>query len=97
MSSQFSVDTDRIQAASGDIQRISADIDSQVAAMMGKLTSLQDAWRGSASERFQGVVTDWRGTQTRVREALDLISRALGQAGSQYAQAEQQNTSMFSG
>jgi 6 kDa early secretory antigenic target len=96
MSSQFTVDTDRIQAASGDIQRISADIESQVAAMMGKLGALQEAWKGSASDRFQGVVTEWRGTQSRVRESLEHISRALQQAGSQYAQAEQQNTSMFS-
>ena len=97
MSSQFTVDTARIEAASGDIQRISGEVDAQVAAMMSRLTALQDAWQGSASQRFQGVVAEWRATQTRVRESLDHISRALQQAGTQYAQAEQQNTAMFSG
>jgi early secretory antigenic target protein ESAT-6 len=96
MSSQYQVDTDRIQAASGDINRISADIDAQVAAMTSKLNGLQDAWKGSASDRFQGVVSEWRATQTRVRESLDHISRALAQAGTQYADAERANTSMFS-
>ncbi len=96
MSSQFQVDTERIQAASGDISRIGAEIDSQVAAMMSKLTALQDAWKGSASDRFQGVVSEWRATQTKVRESLDHISTALGQAGTQYAETEQANTSMFS-
>src|SRR4051794_10680595 len=55
MSSQFQVDTDRITAASGDINRIGADIDAQVSAMMARLTGLQDAWTGSAATRFQGV------------------------------------------
>jgi|1186.fasta_scaffold799415_1 early secretory antigenic target protein ESAT-6 len=95
MSSQFQVDTDRITAASGDINRISADIDAQVSAMMARLTGLQDAWTGSAASRFQGVAHEWRGTQARVRGSLDHISRLLAQAGQQYAAAEQQNTSMF--
>jgi early secretory antigenic target protein ESAT-6 len=95
MSNQFQVDTDRIAAASGDINRIGADIDTQVAAMMARLTGLQDAWRGTASSRFQAVAHEWRGTQARVREALGEISHLLAQAGQQYAAAEQQNTSMF--
>jgi early secretory antigenic target protein ESAT-6 len=95
MTSQFSVDTDRIAAASGDINRISAEIDSQVAAMMSRLTALQDAWTGSAATRFQGVASEWRGTQARVRESLDDIARLLAQASQQYAAAEQRNASMF--
>jgi 6 kDa early secretory antigenic target len=95
MSSQFQVDTDRITAASADINRIGADIDAQVAAMMARLTALQDAWTGSAANRFQGVASEWRATQARVRESLDHISRLLAQAGQQYAAAEQQNTAMF--
>jgi WXG100 family type VII secretion target len=95
MSSQFQVDTDRITAASGDISRISADIEAQVSAMMARLAGLQDAWRGSAATRFQAVTHEWRGTQGRVREALEQISHVLAHAGQQYAAAEQQNTAMF--
>lgn len=95
MSSAFQVDTDRITTASGDIARISADIDTQVGAMMARLTGLQDAWRGSAATRFQDVAQEWRATQVRVRESLDHIGRLLGQAGREYAAAEQQNTAMF--
>ncbi len=95
MSNQFQVDTERIAAAAGDIDRISADIDAQVSAMMARLTALQDGWKGSAATRFQGVTAEWRGTQARVRGSLDHISRLLAQAGQQYAAAEQQNTSMF--
>ena len=95
MSSQFQVDTDRITTASADITRIGADIDAQVAAMMARLTALQDAWTGSAASRFQAVAGEWRATQAKVRESLDHISRLLAQAGQQYAAAEQQNTAMF--
>jgi WXG100 family type VII secretion target len=95
MSTSFQVDPERIAAASGDIARISAEIDGQVATMMGRLAALEDAWRGEAAARFQGVVAQWRGTQTHVRQALDDISVVLGQAGRQYAAAEQQNAAMF--
>ncbi|GAA4360398.1 WXG100 family type VII secretion target [Angustibacter luteus] len=95
MSSQFQVDTDRISGASGTVQRIGADIDSAVSRMTSELTALQDAWRGEASGRFHAVAVEWRGTQVRVREALDHIGQLLAQAGQQYAAAEQQNAAMF--
>ena len=56
MATQFQVDTDRIQAASADISRISGEIDGQVTAMMARLNGLQGAWTGSASARFQALV-----------------------------------------
>ena len=95
MSSQFQVDTERISAASTDISRISTDIDAQVAAMMARLTGLQDAWTGSAAPGSRTWLAEWRATQARVRESLDHIARLLAQAGRQYAEAEQQNTAMF--
>ena len=56
MSAQFQVDTDRIAAAAGDVARISAEIEGQVGVMLARLTGLQDAWTGTASAQFQGVV-----------------------------------------
>ena len=95
MSAQFTVDTERIAAASGDIARLSADIEGQVGIMMHRLTALQEAWTGSASMQFQGVVAQWRGTQQQVRTSLDSIGQVLGAAGVQYAEAEAQATRMF--
>lgn len=95
MSTQFQVDTDRIAGASADVARISADIESTVAAMMARLTALQDAWQGSASAGFQGVMKQWQGTQARVRESLDAINQMLAQAGTRYADTEQANTALF--
>ncbi len=97
MSGQFQVDTDRIASASADIASIAQEIESQVNAMMTRLTGLEDAWRGSAAAQFQGVVAQWQGTQTQVRASLDGIGRVLGQAGAQYADVEAQTVRMFAG
>jgi 6 kDa early secretory antigenic target len=96
MSAQFTVDTERIQAASGDIARISGEIDAQVGAMMGRLTALQGAWTGTASTRFQALVAEWQGTQRQVRASLDSIGGVLAAAGAQYAETEAQTVRLFS-
>lgn len=95
MSATFQVDTERIQSASGDISAISGEIESLVATMLSRLTALQDAWTGSAANRFQGVVQEWQGTQQHVKASLDSIGVALGQAGTHYAEAEAANERMF--
>jgi hypothetical protein len=42
-------------------------------------------------------VTDWRGTQERVRTALEEIRAALAVAGRQYEDVEASAVRMFSG
>ena len=96
MAAQFQVDTEQIQAASGDIARISGEIDAQVTAMMGRLNGLQGAWTGTASARFQALVSEWQGTQRQVRASLDSIGGVLAAAGVQYAETEAQTLRMFS-
>lgn len=96
MSVQFQVDTERIQGASGDIARISGEIEAQVAQMLARLTALQDAWKGGAATQFQGVVSQWQGTQRQVQSSLASIGQVLGAAGVQYADTEAQNMRMFS-
>ena len=95
MAAQFQVDTERITAAAGDVARISGQIEGEVAQMLARLTGLQDAWTGSASTQFQGVVAQWRATQQQVRESLDSIGLVLASAGAQYAETEAQAVRMF--
>ena len=95
MATQFQVDTDRIQAASGDIARFSGEIEGQVGQMLARLTALQDAWKGGAATQFHGVVTQWQGTQRQVQASLDSIGQVLAAAGAQYAETEAQNMRMF--
>lgn len=95
MSTQFQVDTQQITAAAGDIRRMSAQIESDVAGMMARLNALQSAWRGSAAAGFQQVVTQWSATQRQVRESLDAIETGLSRAGTQYADVEAANAALF--
>lgn len=95
MSTTFSVDTARIAEASGDIQRIAASIETDVRAMMARLTALQDCWRGSAAGSFAAVTQDWSATQERVRVSLQQISATLKTAGDDYDLVEQANRARF--
>lgn len=95
MSTTFSVDTARIAEASGDIQRIAASIETDVRAMMARLTALQDCWRGSAAGSFAAVTQDWSATQERVRVSLQQISTTLKTAGDDYDLVEQANRARF--
>ncbi len=97
MSSTFSVSTESLRSSSTDVHRISGDVESSVAAMMGRLVSLQDAWSGTASASFQDLIVRWRATQTQVKESLDEIALALQEAGEAYDQAEAANNRLLQG
>lgn len=93
--SRYVVDSDAIDSARAAAHATVSRIQSDVAALMGQLQALQDSWTGGASVAFQGVVTDWRGTQLSVEESLRQITIALQQAGQQYADVESANTRLF--
>ncbi len=92
----FTVDTDRIQAASADITRNAAELEQSVAALAGRLGALQGAWTGSAATEFQEVMTRWRGLQKQVRDDLDAIGQLLGKAGTTYRTTEDSVRGLFS-
>ena len=92
---RYSVDSDAVFAATTAVQASIGRIQSEVAALRGRLGDLQSSWGGQASIAFQSVVTDWGSTQQRVEESLGAISGALGQAGRQYAEIEESNARLF--
>lgn len=93
--SRFEVDSARVAQASAAVTTSVGAISTEVDRMMRNLVDLQSSWRGQAATQFQGVVTDWRATQERVKQSLEDISVALNAAGQQYADVEQANTRMF--
>ena len=95
MSTQFQVDTQQLHGASSDVARIAAQIETDVAAMMSRLTALESTWHGSASSGFQQTMARWSATQRQVRESLVEITTMLGRAGQEYAAVEAANTALF--
>jgi early secretory antigenic target protein ESAT-6 len=93
--SRYEVDSARVAQASAAVNGSVTAIRGEVTAMMRHLTDLQASWRGTASTSFTGVMSQWQGTQTRVEEALDAITAALGSAAQTYADAESQAARLF--
>lgn len=95
MSNTFAVDTARISAASGDIQRIATQIEGDVRQMMSRLNGLQDCWRGGAAANFADITQRWSATQEQVRASLQEISVVLKTASDDYDLVEQANRKRF--
>lgn len=92
---RFEVDSAQVSAAGTAVQASAQQIGAEVDRMMRHLLDLQAGWRGQAATSFQHVVTEWRGTQERVRSALDEIQTALALAGRQYEEVEAAAVRMF--
>lgn len=91
----FHVDSEAVLGATGAVRASMERIQAEVSGLHGQLTNLQSSWSGQAASAFQGVITDWRGTQQRVEESLAAINHALTQAAQQYAEIEAANTRLF--
>lgn len=94
--SRFEVDSAAVQGASASVRSSAVAVSTEVDRMMRHLLELQSSWKGSASSQFSACVDDWRATQEKVRQSLEQISVALGNAATNYNDVEQANTRMFS-
>jgi early secretory antigenic target protein ESAT-6 len=94
---RFEVDSSQVSQASAAVAASAEQIGSEVDRMMRHLVDLQASWQGQAATSFQHVVTEWRGTQERVRTALQEIQAALAAAGRQYEEVEASALRMFAG
>jgi 6 kDa early secretory antigenic target len=92
---RFEVDAAQVAQASSAVQTSASTIGAEVDRMMRHLVQLQASWKGQAATSFQHVVTEWQGTQERVRASLEDIQRALASAGRQYEEVEAATARMF--
>lgn len=94
---RYQVDSDAVAVAAGQTRACAESISSQVAAMMGHLTGLQESWVGSASSAFASLAAQWRATQATIEDNLRQIGLQLDAASHTYSQAEQTSTALFAG
>ncbi|WP_104088920.1 WXG100 family type VII secretion target [Arthrobacter sp. GMC3] len=91
----FNVNSDDLAikstAVKGSVDRIRMEVD----AMKRNLLDLQGTWTGTAATNFQGLLQEWHATQIKVEASLESINSALSMAATQYSQAEEANTRMF--
>lgn len=93
--SRYTVDSEAVQSASSTIRSITEQLRADVNNLMSQIQSLQSQWTGQAASAFNAAAQDWRTTQARVEESITELNLALGQAGTHYADVEQQNAGMF--
>jgi early secretory antigenic target protein ESAT-6 len=93
--SRFEVDSARVSQAGAAVQASAQQIGAEVERMMRQLLDLQASWQGQAAASFERVVSEWRGTQERVRAALEEIQTALGSAARQYDEVEAAAVRLF--
>lgn len=91
----FTVDSAEMDTAVAGTVTSMENVRTEVSTMLARLQELQTTWTGGASSSFQTVVDDWRATQLRVEESMELISSALGTAAQSYATVEQDVSAMF--
>ncbi|MGW5237557.1 WXG100 family type VII secretion target [Monashia sp. NPDC004114] len=89
------VDTDRIAAAAGDINRLADTITSSTAELRGRLAGLGADWQGPAKIEFERVMHDYQRIQTQMTESLAEIGRLTLKASAAYAEQEQATRSLF--
>lgn len=93
--SLFHVDSDAMVSTTHALRDTVMQMQSLMTHMHGNLSSLAQAWSGSASLAFQDLVADWQVTQRIVEGNLDEISVALSTAHDQYADVEAANLRLF--
>lgn len=94
---RFVVDSEVIAAKVGEAHGHIDRLTSEVNGMTTTLQDLQSTWTGTASSNFQNVLATWRQTQAQVEDAIAQINQALSTAGTNYADTESTNASMFVG
>lgn len=90
------VTPEQLSTLSGNVARGSSEIDSTLSSLRSQIAPLVGGdWAGQASAQFNALWEQWQTNARGLNEALMGISTLLGQAGTSYAQAEQQIASTF--
>ena len=94
--SGIKVTPEQLSALSAQVARGSGEIEGQLRALSGTVSPLVGGdWGGQASQRFTALWEEWQQLARGLKHALDGISQLMRQAGTAYADAEQQIAATF--
>ncbi|MFD2756982.1 WXG100 family type VII secretion target [Gulosibacter faecalis] len=85
---KFTVDSDLIQSAVSAVQTDIESVRTATGNLTNQLLNLQASWQGQAQTAFQGVVEQWKSTQSQVEQSIESINSALAAAGTHYGNTE---------
>jgi WXG100 family type VII secretion target len=87
--SLIKVTSEELHTLSSQVQGGSNSIQEQLSTMQSAVLSVVGGeWQGSASGQFNTLWDEWQRSAAGLKDALDGISRLLGNAGQQYQATE---------
>lgn len=93
---QLTVSPAQLEALSGSVVRVSAEMRAQQQSLRSQLAPIFGAdWSGAAAAQFQALYEQFDVHARGLVDALDGIGRVLGRAGTAYAEVEQQIAASF--
>ena len=93
--SQILVVTETVQAAGQRIQGLSQEIEQLIGQLQQTALSVEGEWRGIANSAFESAMGEWQTAANNIQMAALQIGRATQTAGTNYADTETANASMF--
>ncbi len=83
------VTSEQLHSVSSQLNTGSEEVSQRLESMRMQVQGLVDAdWTGAASDSFNELYSQWNIGARQVKEALDGISRMLGQAATTYQETE---------
>ncbi|MCW2494571.1 WXG100 family type VII secretion target [Jatrophihabitans sp.] len=93
---QLTVTPSQLEALSGAVTRVSAEVRGQQQALRGQLAPLFGSeWSGAAASQFSALYEQFDAHARGLFDALEGIGQVLGRAGQAYADVEQQIAASF--
>ena len=89
------VTPEQLAAMSGRVSSGATSIEGELQSLASALSPLGSDWAGVAQQRFEQLWAEWQRSARSLHEALTGVSALLGQAGSQYAEAERAIAASF--
>ncbi len=94
---QLQYNTEAIASASQTIGTRAAQLEQEITSFFALANGLSGSpdWSGPSAVAFKNNATDWNARATRLTEALQAIQLAVGKTGTNVAQTDATNASMF--
>ncbi len=96
--SLIKVTSEELHTLSGNVATGSNQIQDQLGRMQSQVLGVVGGeWQGQASGQFNHLWDEWQKSAAGLKDALDGISRLLGNAGTQYQATEENIRSSMNG
>lgn len=96
MAGEVSRQDQAITRGANMVNQARADLDQQLSALRGKLSSLGAQWIGSGSTSFHSTMTRWDDSARRITSALDGFEANLRSSEQTYTASDEEQSAAFS-